>query len=393
MFAPSFTFLVLLATSAHAADIYVSPTGTGSGTITAPYGSIQSAVNAAKAGDTIHLRAGTYKPSSNIQITKSGTSGAPITLRSYESEAVVLDGENLPGTPYGLDESLPNGERGILHIQNANYWKFYNLELINGPYGVYSRDASHNYYERLSTHDNYESGFQMQGTASNNTIIYLDSYLNRDPRKNGESADGFALKEGSGTGNSLRNSRLWNNVDDGLDLWLFESPVTIEEVYSWGNGFNRWGFSDFEGDGNGFKLGGGGSDDTIVPAAHVVRNSIAWGNAKKGFIDNGNTGAMTLERNTAWNNGDSGFVFKSSGSSLKSNVAAVNVGSQVNLISSVKASGNSWDVGGTWANSTFKSLDATTLQGARGSDGRIKASDFLLPTSGNAIGATTREDV
>lgn len=79
--------------------------------------------------------------------------------------------------------------------------------LINGPYGVYARDASNNHYERLITRDNYESGFQIQGVSENNTVIYLDSYRNRDPRKNGESADGFACKEGSGKGNVLRNSR------------------------------------------------------------------------------------------------------------------------------------------------------------------------------------------
>lgn len=133
-----------LATSAQAKDIYVSPTGTGTGTSTAPFGSIQSAVNAAVAGDNILLRAGTYKPTTNIQITKSGTRTAPITLRSYQKEKVIIDGESLPGyvlpriiqvigliqysTPYGLDVSLPNKERGILHIEKGNYWKFYNLE-------------------------------------------------------------------------------------------------------------------------------------------------------------------------------------------------------------------------------------------------------------------------
>lgn len=89
--------LAVLLGGAQAADIYVSPTGTGTGSITAPYGSIQSAVNAAKAGDTIHLRAGTYSPTSNIQITKSGTVTSPITLRSYQEEKVILDGEGLPG--------------------------------------------------------------------------------------------------------------------------------------------------------------------------------------------------------------------------------------------------------------------------------------------------------
>lgn len=122
------TALAVLTATGDAKDIYVSPSGTGSGTSTSPYGSIQSAVNAAVAGDVILLRAGTYNPSSNIQITKSGTRTQPITFRSFEKEKVILDGENMPGTPYGLDESLPNKERGILHIEKGNYWKFYNLE-------------------------------------------------------------------------------------------------------------------------------------------------------------------------------------------------------------------------------------------------------------------------
>lgn len=55
--------LAALTGSTLAKDIYVSPTGTGTGSVTAPYGSIQSAVNAAVAGDNILLRAGTYKVS------------------------------------------------------------------------------------------------------------------------------------------------------------------------------------------------------------------------------------------------------------------------------------------------------------------------------------------
>ncbi|OSS45867.1 hypothetical protein B5807_09651 [Epicoccum nigrum] len=375
--------------TAFTKEIYVSPTGTGTGSATAPFGSIQSAVNAAVAGDSILLKAGTYKPATNIQITKSGTRTSPIIFRSYGNEKVIIDGEGLPGTPYGLGESLPNKERGILHIEKGNYWKFYNLELINGPYGIYARDASHNYYELITTHDNYETGFQLEGASSNNTVLYLDSYRNRDPRKNGESADGFACKSGEGEGNILRNARLWDNVDDGLDLFMFGSSVTLEEVYSWGNGFNRWGFSDFNGDGNGFKLG----ITDNPPANHVVRNCIAFANAKKGFIDNGNPGALTVERNTAWNNGDVGFNFRSSSSTLKNNIAAVNKGSaQATLVSTVKATGNSWQ-SGTWSNSTFTSVDPSKLKGARGSDGRIPASDFLIPTSGAAIGATTQADV
>ncbi|KDN64587.1 putative pectate lyase L, partial [Colletotrichum sublineola] len=131
----------------------------------------------------------------------------------------------------------------------ANYWKFYKLIIINDPYGVFLRDSSNNYFESIVTHDNYETGFQMQGTLSNNQIVYLDSFRNRDPRNNGESADGSACKDDSGTGNILKGVRIWENGDDSLDLWEFKPPVTIMDTISWGNGVNQWGFSDFQGDG------------------------------------------------------------------------------------------------------------------------------------------------
>ncbi|KAK1979817.1 pectate lyase L [Colletotrichum cereale] len=384
-----YNFIFAILPVVLAADLYVAPTGSDSaaGTLAAPLKSIQIAVDKAIAGDTIYLRAGTYSPTANIQITKSGTAAKPYTLTAYSNEAVVIDGEALPGTPAALDASLPNADRG------ANYWKFYRLTIINGPYGVYLRDGSNHYFESIVTHDNYETGFQMQGALSNNQVVYLDSYRNRDPRKNGESADGFACKEGSGTGNILKGARLWENVDDGLDLWEFKSPVTIMDTISWGNGVNRWGFSDFQGDGNGFKLGGGDASD-IGAANHVVTNCIAFDNVAKGFTDNKQPGSFQFTRNTAWNNGAVGFQTITSKSTLKGNVAALNSGTtaksgQTSLVSGTTSSGNSWDGSATWSNASFKSADVSLVKGARQANGKIAASNFLIPTSGEAVGATT----
>jgi hypothetical protein len=354
---------------------------TAPGTLTQPLRTIQRAVDLAGPGDVIAVRGGTYAPTTNIQIRTSGTAGEPITLTSYQGEHVLIDGEQMPHTPAPLNGSIPRAERGALHLE-ASYWRLVDLEIANGPYGIFGIDSGNNTFDRLVTRDNYESGLHLQGASGGNLILDLDSFGNRDPRKNGESADGLAIKEGSGAGNVVRGARLWNNVDDGFDAWEFLSPVTIEDTVAWGNGVNRWDFPDFAGDGNGFKLGGGDED---LPADHVVRNSIAFDNTAGGFIDNGNPGSMTLDRNTAWRNTGTGFDFEDSTSHLTRNLAVGN-GTEVRLGSST-GSGNSWDLGGTWDDSSLLSTDSSTMAGPREPNGDIAHSDFLVPRDGLEIGA------
>lgn len=91
--------LALLAGLCHAADLYVALGGSDSnaGTLAAPFLTIQKGVDTATAGTTIYLRAGTYAPSKNIQIKKNGTSSQLYIMRPYNSEKVILDGENMPG--------------------------------------------------------------------------------------------------------------------------------------------------------------------------------------------------------------------------------------------------------------------------------------------------------
>ncbi|MEU6259679.1 right-handed parallel beta-helix repeat-containing protein [Streptomyces sp. NPDC047043] len=373
--------------SAAAKTLVVATNGDDSapGTLTRPLKSIQKAVDLAAPGDTIAVRGGTYALTDNITITTSGTASQPITLGAYQGERVVVDGEQLPASHTPVGGSIPRAERGAIH-QEASYWRISGLEIVNGPYGIYCDGCNGNVFSRLSTHDNYESGFQLQGASSNNRILNLDSYLNRDPRKNGESADGLAIKEGSGTGNVVRGARLWNNVDDGFDAWKFTSPILIENTVAYGNGFNRWNFPDFAGDGNGFKLGGG----TPAPAvAHTVRNSVAFKNAAHGFTDNGNTGALTLNRDSAYANAGTGFdADVSGGTATLSADLSIADGKAVARGSGTVSQGNSWDLGGTWDASSVLSTDPGALTGPRAADGSLpSAPAFLVPRNGAAIGA------
>jgi pectate lyase-like protein/chondroitinase B-like protein len=364
------------------ATLFVATSGsdTNAGTADAPLATIQKAIDLVAPGGAIAIRGGAYELTTNIQIKKSGTAEAPITLAAYRGEKVLIDGEALPFTPGDVGSTIPGGQRGAIHME-ASFWRISGLEIVHGPYAIYCANCNNNVFERLSTHDNYESGFQLQNSSAGNLILNLDSYNNRDPRKNGESADGLAIKSGSGEGNVVRGVRLWNNIDDGFDAWEFTSPIRVENSIAYGNGFNRWDIPNFSGDGNGFKMGGSSGDG---PAAdHVVTNSMSFSNAADGFTDNGNTGALTFTRNTAWQNAGTAFdVDGGSTSVLTANLAVDNA--EAVALGTSTATGNSWDIGGTW---DLKSTDPAVITGRRAPNGAIRHSPFLLPVSGAPIGA------
>lgn len=373
--------------SAAPTTLVVATNGSDSapGTLAQPLRTIQRAVDLAKPGDSITVRAGTYALTDNITIATSGTASRPISLGAHQGERVVIDGERLAASHTPVGGSIPRAERGAIY-QEASHWRISDLEIVNGPYGVYCDGCDGNVFARLRTHDNYESGFQLQGSSSDNQILNLDSWGNRDPRKNGESADGLAVKEGSGTGNVVRGARLWNNVDDGFDDWKFTSPVLIENTVAYGNGFNRWNFPDFAGDGNGFKLGGGSPAPAV---AHTLRNSIAFKNAAHGVTDNGNAGALALSRNSTWANGGTGFDADVSGGTarLTANLSLADAEAAA-LGSSTVSSGNSWDLGGTWNAASVLSTDQAALTGPRAPDGSPPSAPvFLVPRNGATVGA------
>ena len=107
----------------------------------------------------------------------------------------------------------------------------------------------------MTARENGNTGIHIAGGAAHNLILNCDSYLNYDADEHGQDADGFGIKFGVGPGNKLVGCRAWNNSDDGYDTWHAGGAVTFERCYAWGNGVNLWEDAEFEGNGNGFKLG------------------------------------------------------------------------------------------------------------------------------------------
>ncbi|MFI7411469.1 right-handed parallel beta-helix repeat-containing protein [Streptomyces sp. NPDC049627] len=330
---------------------------------------LESAVKNAVAGTTIQVRGGTYQPTATLKSTANGTSSARITLQAYGSEKVRIDGAKLP------DGSWLAGIYG-------DYWTVRNLTFVNSPaQGFVATSSVGGVFKNLVTANNGDSGFTLRGDGtSGNLVQNLDSYGNYDPAGHGQNADGIAVKFGSGSGNVVDGARLYNNSDDGIDLWQFSTPVTIKNSWAFGNGRNRWSDTAFEGNGNGFKLGGGGAS-----VAHKVQNNAAWDNTLHGFTENSNTGAIVMYRNTAYANAESGFSFATGKARLARNLAVSNRKGLAKLGSATVSAANNWDSGVSAP--SFRSTDATTAYGAREADGSLPATTFLT-TGSTTIGAT-----
>jgi len=363
---------VALASGAGGAYLGFSTDGASAATTTVTVSStaqLESAVKNAAAGTVIQVRAGTYYPTATLKSTANGTSSARITLQAYGSEKVKIDGSKLPAGSWLA---------GIY----GDYWTVQNLTFQNSPaQGFVVTSSVGGIFKNLVTASNGDSGFTLRGDGTTDNLVQnLDSYLNYDPAGHGQNADGLAVKFGSGTGNRITGARLYNNADDGMDLWQFSTPVTIEHSWAFGNGKNRWNDSAFEGNGNGFKLGGGGAS-----VAHVVNNNSAWDNNLHGFTENSNTGAIVLNRNTAYANAQAGFYFATGKARLARNLAVSNKAGLSKLGSSAVSAANNWDSG--VSTPALKSTDATTAYGARQSNGSLPATTFLTVDS-TAIGST-----
>jgi len=232
---------------------------------------LETAVKNAVAGTTILLRGGTYIPSAPLKSTASGTVSARITLKASGKEKVRIDGSRLPaGSP--------------LATITGSHWTIENLTFRNSPaQGLVVTSSTGGVFKDLTTEGNGDTGLTLRGDGTaDNLVQNLDSHGN---------TEGIAVKFGSGIGNKVTGARLHDNTGDGLDLWQFSSPVTVEKSQAFRNR-------------NGFELGGGG-----VSVAHEVNENTAYENSGDGFTEDSNTGAIRLNRNTAYANKGAGFHF------------------------------------------------------------------------------------
>jgi MYXO-CTERM domain-containing protein len=387
------------AKDAVAAEYYVSPTGSDSnpGTQASPFATLSKANNSAAAGDTIWMRAGSYSITSQLTLSKSGTSDTNRTkIWAYQGEVPILDISNYGAASSGSDVPAVLVTGSWMHLKG--------LEIANAKVGssgshsysmLRTKNASNNTFELLNIHNGFGPGLFIDTGTGGNLILNCDSHDNYDKdgsQGDGQNGDGFGVHyQTTGPSTVIRGCRSWHNSDDGYDLISQEVPVTVENSFATGCGYGT------SGNGNGFKMG---SSKTGI--RHIVQNNVAWKNAAAGFYANHSSGGNNWYNNTSYNNGTQYNMLASTWDSadnrtdgvhltgtkahvMRNNIGFPNKNSYIDGYG-VDTANNTWDLGIAEAASDFVSTSDTPCTGPREADGSMPAAcTFMHLAAGSPL--------
>ncbi len=345
------------------------------GTLASPYKTISKGLSRVTSGGLVYVRGGTYALSSKLSL--SGTSASAtntIRLWAYPGEIPVID-------------STGNSSDGV-GISGRYYHLKGVVVMLAGHNGI-NISGNSNIVENCTVHDNGNTGLHITGGTdgttfpSYNLILNCDAYRNYDPPIGGN-ADGFSAKWDLGPGNVFRGCRAWENSDDGWDLWMGTASVLIENCWAFRHGINYWGSPSFDGNGNGFKLGG-----NYIGTPHRLSHSVAFGNAANGVDQNNNISGQTLDQNTCWANSARNFSMNH-GTNTTPHIVRNNLSiagaSGDSFTSGTLATNNSWQVLSPAANTgDVLSADQSVAVAPRQADGSLPVWPFLRPVPGGRL--------
>ena len=327
-------------------------------------------------GGLLYLRGGTYAQAYKMSLTKTASPTNRIRIWAYPGETPVIDNTGIGGSIDGISIS-------------GHWYHLKGIEQKNATHNGINISGNSNIVERCTVHDNGNTGLHITGGSSGSTypaynlILNCDAYLNYDP-PDGQDADGFSAKWNLGAGNVFSGCRAWLNSDDGWDLWMGNSPVTITNCWAFWSGSNYWNSASFNGNGNGFKLGG-----SNVAAAHRLVRSVAFRNLKHGIDQNNNTAGLTVDQNTSWANGGKNFYLDHGANTtphvVRNNLSFDGVIDDT-FTSGTLATNNSWQViSPVPTTNDVQSVDVSYALAPRQADGSLPDNPFLRPVSGGRL--------
>jgi hypothetical protein len=271
---------------AAATEWFVAVGGTGAGTTSAPFGRIQDALNAAQAGDTVTVAAGSFVES--LQTIRNGTASLPIRLRAQGNRGTTV-------VTFA----------GRVFRANHAYITVENL-VLDGQYGM-ADTVSVTSTANFLTLRNVEvrrSTLDLIDIRATQGVLIENSLIHHALNAAGGRTDAHGIVAGAARDLTIRNTEIHTFSGDGFQIDPGRSApgwdrVTIEGSRIW--------LAPLPAAENGFAAGivpGENAVDTKVgatlPRANItIRDTVAWG-FRSGLI--GNMAAFNLKENI-WQHG------------------------------------------------------------------------------------------
>ena len=365
------------------ANYFLSPSGSDSndGSPTSPFFTLNKVWTVVSAGNLVYMRGGTYYYNSRQSLSgKNGTSSDTIKIFAYPGE--------YPAITKSGSYSTPSWPAGLIYLQGSyTYWKGleikgYTQATATEWYAMVLRNSNNNRIERINSHHNGH-GFCIRDACTNNLVLNCDFHHNYDPLTSYGNADGIEVAYlASSSQNTLRGCRMWNNSDDGLDLWDNDGNVIVDGNWSYHNGYREDGTTQ-GGDGGGLKLGKTvGTYSTTFK--RTLTNNLVFQNRSRGINQNSANCKVYVINNTVYGNGTSGIDFYSYNLAnvFRNNACFSNAtnwtGTHTNAIIDHNSYDASWQPTGPVASSAdFLSLDSTGVSGPRQANGSLPNLNFL----------------
>lgn len=344
-----------------AATYYTAPNGldTNSGTINSPW-TLQKAVDVAVAGDMVIARGGSYTTGFYIN-GKNGTSASHITIQNYSDETPVL-------------------KSTYIRINSSSYIDVSGFE-VTGSHprtwdwgGIALTDCTNITVLDCYVHDtDYYGGIVLQRTSNSKVKNCTASYggIGITIRENSNyniiegctakyndlwrgNSDGIDISYLGGDGDSHHNAIIgctaYNNSDDGIDTWISNYNL-IAGCTSYRNGYNRAGRS--SGDGQGFKLGGIGTNNNNGGYVLAI-NNVSFNNKANGMDQNGGSMPVYMYNNTVYNNGNKGITKTLDGIIyVRNNISYNNAAGNIEAPSSIVILSNNFTLNPNFVNTTY----------------------------------------
>jgi hypothetical protein len=305
--------IAVTAASADAAEWYVTANGSdsGAGTQASPM-SLSKALSSsspARAGDTIWLRGGTYLGSYTSNL--NGTASAPIVVRAYQGERVVLDANNAAARQSDVVLSI-NGS-------NTYFWGFEitssdpNRSFADGPHGpngVYVNGSQNIKLINLIVHDIPGQAFGLW-TSNTGAEVYGCLVYNIG---SGHWDHGIYLQNQNGT-KRIADNIVWNVASHGIHAYG-SSTAYLDNITLEGNTIYESGALVANAERN-ILLGGlRVAQNPVVVSNYTYYRGTGGGNSNIGY----SAGAANAQvRNNYWIGGNAAVRLMFSGGTVTGN--------------------------------------------------------------------------